>query len=332
MNKEIARGRGMTKQIKLLLLSMGLLAAGATCAGRGQAEEPLPAGVVGRLELKCLSELAFTPDGSALAVATEHGVLLYGVSELEQTRSFTLSGNAYSLAFSPDGRLLAAGSYSAIYLWDFETGDLVSTLEGSFGNVYALAFTPDRKGLLSGASDGSVTLWDLSEEEPVWAHKAHSGSVRGVAVSPDGTRYASGSMDQGILWNRSGEVLFTFPGKAWCTAFSPDSYFLAVGAGKVVKLWDTAVGLCYRSMWRHTGCVWWVEFSPSGQFLASASLDHTVRLWDPEEGECLAVLAAHDDSVECVRFSPDGRLLASGSGDGTVFLWDLSNLLEGRGR
>lgn len=318
----------MTGRIKALVLLMGTLAIGAMCMGQGRAEEPLPDGTVGVIQLKWLSDLSFTPDGSALAVATEHGIVLYRLEDLEPIRSFEIEGNAYSLALSPDGKLIAAGSYCAVYIWDLDTGDLLKTLHGGFSNVYALAFTPDGKRLLAGAGDGSVTLWNIEAGEPVWEQKVHSGAIRGVAVSPDGKLCASGSVDQGVLWDIAGETLFVFPGKAWCTAFSPDGYFLAVGAGKVVKLWDTAVGLCYRSMWRHTGCVWGVDFSPDGRLLASSSLDHTVRLWDPDEGVELRALTGHEDSVECVRFSPDGALLASGSDDGTVFLWEVAEILS----
>ncbi|HEC63222.1 MAG TPA: hypothetical protein ENI38_02365, partial [Candidatus Acetothermia bacterium] len=134
-------------------------------------------------------------------------------------------------------------------------------------------------------------------------------------------------MDQGVLWDAAGNILYTFPGRAWSTAFSPDGAFLALGAGKIVEIWDTAVGLLFHSMWKHTGCVWWVEFSPNGELLASASLDHTVRLWDPEAGEPLVELLYHEDSVECVRFSPDGRWLVSGAADGTVCLWEVAEVL-----
>ncbi|MBC7098565.1 WD40 repeat domain-containing protein [Candidatus Bipolaricaulota bacterium] len=312
------------KRVQVMMAVLVCIWAWRPAQGEGAPVPPLST-----LKLDALYELSFTPDVAFLGVATYHGVFLYTVPDLEEARSFPLPGIAYCLAFSPDGHYLAAGTYGAVWVWDFVAGEPVSIYEGDFGNVYSLSFTPDSRRLLIGTGEGSLILWEVGEEEPLWARKAHSGSVRGVAVSPDGALYASGGMDQGILWSRSGEVLFTFPGKAWNVAFSPDGYFLAVGAGKVVKLWDTAVGLCYRSLWEHTGCVWWVEFSPDGRLLASSSLDHTVRVWDPEEGECLAVLPAHEDSVECVRFSPNGRFLSSGAGDGTLSLWDLPTLLQG---
>lgn len=291
--------------------------------------QELPPGAVGGLELRTLYELAFSPADGMLGVATHYGVFIYTVPELEQTRSFPLSGVAYSLAFSPDGAYLAAGTFSQVVVWDYETGEPVASHQGGFGIVNALEFTPDGARHLLGRGDGRVTLWDWRRDEVIWSKQGHSGAIRGVAVSPDGTMCASGSADQGVLWDISGEVRFTFPGKAWDVDFSPDGYFLAIGSGKVVILWDTAVGLQYRYMWEHHGCVWWVEFSPDGRLLASASLDHTVKVWDPEAGHSLATLEAHQDSVDCVRFSPDGRLLASGSHDGQIYLWDVESLLQG---
>ncbi len=295
----------------------------------GDEEAILPEGAVGGLKLRVIHELAFSPSGQVLAVATSGGVFLYSVPGLEQTGAFTLSGGAYSVAFSPDGRYLAVGTYPAVVVWDRESGEEIARHAGTFGNVYALCFTPDGGKIFYGAGDGTVAMWDFLADEVVWSRRVHSGSVRGVAVSRDGTLCASGSADQGVLWDIAGEVKFSFPGKAWDVAFSPDGYFLAIGSGKVVILWDTAVGLQYRHMWEHHGCVWWVEFSPDGGLLASASLDHTVKVWDWEAGHSLATLEAHQGSVECVRFSPDGRLLASGSGDGQLFLWDLKSLLQG---
>ncbi len=65
-----------------------------------------------------------------------------------------------------------------------------------------------------------------------------------------------------------------------------------------------------------------VAIHPTGDILASASLDGAVRLWDPQTGVELRTLTGHESWVQGVAFSPDGNTLASASNDNTVRLWD----------
>ena len=73
----------------------------------------------------------------------------------------------------------------------------------------------------------------------------------------------------------------------------------------------------------HQGWVWSVNFSPNGEYLATASSDHTARLWDLS-GKQLTEFKGHVDEVLSISFSPDGQYLATASADGTAKLWDLS--------
>ena len=69
------------------------------------------------------------------------------------------------MAFSPDGRILAAGSESGVFLWDVDTGRQLAVFEGHARRVAALAVAPDGQLLASvsvGDEDGTVLLWDMS--------------------------------------------------------------------------------------------------------------------------------------------------------------------------
>lgn len=76
-----------------------------------------------------------------------------------------------------------------------------------------------------------------------------------------------------------------------------------------------------------------VTFSPDGNYVASASSDHTARVWLANDLKLLAVLGEHDDDVEMVTFSNRGSRLATASRDHKVRVFDRSgcnlNTFEG---
>ena len=96
-----------------------------------------------------------------------------------------------SVAFSPDGRTLAAGdSGGHVGLWDTGSGRRSATLaEGS--PVFSVAFSPDGRTLAAGDSGGGVGLWDTASGRRTVA-LAEGSPVYGVAFSPDGRTLAAG--------------------------------------------------------------------------------------------------------------------------------------------
>ena len=65
-----------------------------------------------------------------------------------------------NVAFSPDGKLLAAGNgYSEVRWWRVADGALLHEPRGHTDSVNSVAFAPDGQRLVSGALDGSVRLW-----------------------------------------------------------------------------------------------------------------------------------------------------------------------------
>ena len=69
-----------------------------------------------------------------------------------------------------------------------------------------------------------------------------------------------------------------------------------------------------------------VSFHPSGNFLASSSLDGSIKIFDLLEARPVFDLLGHEKPVTAVAFSPrNGSTIASGGKDSLVFLWQ-SNL------
>ena len=147
-------------------------------------------------------QVAFSPDGRLLAVATGIGLYLYDIPALSEVRFIAADAALVSVAFSPDGRQLASGSWdTTVRLWDVETGQPVRTLAGHTWWMWSVAFAPDGRLLASGAGDGTICLWDVETGQPVRTLAGHTFLVSGVAFAPNGRLLASGSWDGTIrLW------------------------------------------------------------------------------------------------------------------------------------
>jgi WD40 repeat protein len=246
------------------------------------------------------------------------------------TQSF---GGIQSVAFSPDGKLLAAGdSNGQIRLLRVEDGQPVFTLQGHGKNLWltSVNFSPDGQKLVSGSFDQTVRLWDVNTGQCIRVFTGHESWVWSVVYSPQGKTIASASDDKTVrLWDViTGECIRIFTGHThwiWSVAFSPQGNTLATGSyDRTIKLWNISTGECFQTLEGHESSVWSVDFSPDSQTLASGSLDYTVRLWNIDTGECLNKIQGHTKEVRAVAFSPDGRTLVSGSYDQTIKLWNVN--------
>ena len=312
------------------------------------AEDPtqlgLPEGVKARLGKGDINEIAYSPDGTLLAVASQIGIWLYDIDTLQERALLTgHTSGVTSVSFSPDGNTIASGSEGGtVRLWDVATTTQTRTLTGHTGSVTSVSFSPDGNTIASGSSDNTVRLWDVNTGLHLRTFTGHTRDVESVSFSSDGQTLASsgGSWDDTVrLWDvNTGRHLRTLTGHTgavYSVSFSPDGQTLASGSWKEVRLWDVNTGSqistltgdrcgCQSLQSLHTGWVYSVSFSPDGETLASGSSDDTVRLWDANTGSHLQTLTGHTSAVYSVSFSPDGQTLASGSSDGTVRLWDVN--------
>ncbi|MBW4672870.1 MAG: hypothetical protein KME52_02165 [Desmonostoc geniculatum HA4340-LM1] len=240
-------------------------------------------------------------------------------------------GGVMSVAFSPDGKLLAAGdSNGEIHLWRVADSQQILIFRGHRNWVVSLAFSPDGRTLASGSSDCTVRLWDVGTGRCLHTLGEHGNEVWSVAFSPNGDRLASACDDHLVrLWVVStGECLKIFQGhKNWVLSvtFSLDGQKLVSGSDdNTIRLWDINSGECLKILQGHSDGIRSISLSCDGQMLASSSDDQTIRLWNFTTGECKRILRGHSNQILSVAFSPQGDILASGSHDQTVRLWDVN--------
>jgi WD40 repeat protein len=210
-------------------------------------------------------------------------------------------GCVRSLAFSPDGKVLAAGFGDyALGLWDVAAGKKLHEIPGTQsvtysgyndGGVQCVVFSRDGKRLVL-ARDNQLALIGVPSGEEVVPSQAHRGAVRRVFFSPDGKRLLT-------------------------TNDEP--------ARRVLE-WDATSGRLVRQV---TGKATWprlVSFSPDRKIMASTWNNASLTLWDTttdKEVRQFPIPLQPSESPGDIAFSPDGKLLAVEDGRGkAVWLYD----------
>jgi hypothetical protein len=268
--------------------------------------------------------------------------------------SATLRGAAvplvwpHFLAFSPDGRTLAASTgRGTVRLWDVQTGEARLTLTEASDRggqvsqaITCLAFTPDGRGVLTGSRHGQVTRWDTAtgQRQPLLGLR---GWVHAVAVSPDGALLAAADAVTGI----SGWDLPTLapralvpqtrgdnPHGAERLAFSPDGATLAAGYWDgEVRLWDVASRAARPGLRGPHTEVHSLSFSADGRTLAVGlrrevtmrgwGPPHPVLLWDTARGVVRRAVGGSQPTC-AAALTPDGCWLLTGDEVRRLRVWD----------
>ncbi|MET0234125.1 MAG: helix-turn-helix domain-containing protein [Kibdelosporangium sp.] len=283
--------------------------------------------------------LAFSPTSPhVLASAGEDGKILLW-DDIQSPMTSTPGSPVFSLAYSRDGRTLAAGGPGNTTLWDVPSRTPRRVV--SFGEtaVNAVALSADGHLVVTaneapryalGLPGNNLTLWDPTGPAAPLELPGHSGAVTDVALSPDGRTAATSSIDKSvILWDVQARTqVGTLDVGAVTTGvtFSPDGRTIATADHdyRLVTLWDAATRTRKAKLFGHSGWARSVVFSPDGRTIASASADQTVILWDVATGNQIVRLTGHKDAYyHGIAFSPDGRTLAFSSAGDTILLWDV---------
>jgi WD40 repeat protein len=251
-----------------------------------------------------IQSIAFSPDGRLLATGhfptSRPPVQIWDLATLQATAlpDDELGRVAYGVAFSPDGKFLAACG-NGLTIWrlaedENAAGDAprvsfkrVGHLPG--GRSLYLRISPDSKLLAWVNHDSSVCLWDLANgrEIPFKAPPLLFG------------------------WHN--------------LAFYPDSDHLTFGvATGTVETWD--IGTARRaSGFGHAGHL---AASPDGRWLATEADPSTVSLWSSQTGSQVFALPQESGPIWSLGWSQDDERLAVGLADGGLEIWNVPKIQD----
>lgn len=162
-------------------------------------------------------EIAWSPDGTKLALGCTSRLIVYRVSDWFALTNQALTGSVLDLAWSPDGTMLALARSSSPYLSVFETAGwtAIGGLPAQTDSVQSVAFAPDGTKLaLSPTGSQRLTMLNVSDWSAI-AMPAVTASVSRIRWAPDGAHLAIGGASLRVLrssdWSLQSGVV-TLPG------------------------------------------------------------------------------------------------------------------------
>lgn len=188
--------------------------------------------------------------------------------------------------------LYSSGEDGILHRWDPDGLKLMQSVKVSDKSTRIITISSHRQELATGSSDNKIRIYDLTTLTLKQELDAHTHSVFALAYSPDQTHLLSGGRD------------------AHLHSYRCDESFKQV-----------------QKIPAHTLHINQIRYNPSGNLLATCSMDKTIKIWDAQSLELLKVIdrvkyGGHLSSVNALLWLDDHTLL-SASDDREIMMWEI---------
>jgi WD40 repeat protein len=282
--------------------------------------------------------MAWRPDGGILALGGYKEVRLLDGGRKPIGR---LEGHAEAVravAFSHDGKLLAAaGGLPArrgeVKLWDVGARTVTATLTGHSDCIYAAAFSSDGAVLATASYDKLIKLWDVSAGREIRTLRDHIDAVYALAFTADGKWLVSGSADRSVkIWDVvSGARLYTLSEATDginAIALSPDGSRVAAGGfDKTIRIWRLGEreGKLENSLIAHEDTILRLAWSQDGEYVASSGADRTTKVFRAADLSEILAMGNQPDWAFGLAFAPGGKILTAGFFNGQLEMYEVDH-------
>lgn len=245
-------------------------------------------------------------------------------------------GELETLAFSPDGKWIAAGVATGgwrvrsdadipwpkvlggVYLWNVNNGKLHCTLTLKTGQVQSIAFSPDSDNIAIGSGDTTLRLWNLATGKSQWVVPGQGGYVSSIVFADDGKTIITVNWDNKIrFWDATnGKLKHTLKGHADTRfigmAISPDRSLLLTSGNRVTLLWNLKERAVIYKIERQGQQR--LRFSPNAKYIAGLDDirggDATINIYNTVPKSHSTVLQLEGSAF---TFTPDSKFLVMAS-------------------
>jgi WD40 repeat protein len=298
-----------------------------------------------------ITALDYAPDGSVLAVAGYHEVLLHKPDGSGLAgRLIGLSERVQSIAFAPDGKWLAVTGgdpcrFGEVQIWDVAKKSLKLSVPITYDTVYGASWSPDGSKIAFGCADNTVRAIDARTGKQVLFQGAHNDWVLDTTFSTDGSHLVSVSRDMSMKLTEVATQRFVdnitsitpgaLKGGLMSVARHPKKDELLIGGSdgeaKIYKMYRNkkrVIGDDFnrlRVFETMPGRIFKARYNADGtRVVISSSFEGhgEVRVYQADNGKLIARLEGERGPVYAVAFRPDGKQIASAGFDGLVRLND----------